>query len=400
MPDLLKKALDIRFFSHISAHIFGIVAPLAIYNLTHSLTYAGISLFLEWAFKLFTYFYGGVIFSLKNANYLLKATFYFRLISLLALIVTLQGFGPWWGITIAAIAYQINSAIIYISFEVSISRWTSCSSSGHTKMIARDNWAGALGVGMGLFVHSLTALIGIALIFLIISIYMQNKYGSALFVDKDRKALHVSDFWAPMKSMRKMSKDMWKLGILSVLYNVPVAVIFPAMPFFMADAFGAKEISTAFFSTTNLVRIFVCASVLHLSLHYIKKYTSRVAFEHSLYVSLICLATMIFVPSYYFLTAMIGMGAFTYCMSPWIRETRQKLITDKAQAHELTGIMNAFTGVGFLIAGALTALNFHPKSLVIISFISLLLSFMVYLRMSYVKKSKHEYIQSQSTVVQ
>lgn len=397
MPDLLKKALDIRFFSHISAHIFGIVAPLAIYNLTHSLTYAGISLFLEWAFKLFTYFYGGVIFSFKNANYLLKTTFYFRVLSLLALIFTLQGFGPWWVITIAAIAYQINSAIIYISFEVSISSWTSCSSSGHTKIIARDNWAGALGIAMGLIFHSLTILICIALVFLAISIYMQNKYGSALFIDRESKNPHISDFLAPWKSMKNMSADMWKLGLLCVLYNVPVAVIFPAMPFFMSDAFNTKEISTAFFSTTNLVRIFICASVLHLSLSYIKKYTSRVAFEHSLYVSLVCLAAMIFAPSYYFLAAMIGMGAFTYCMAPWIRETRQKLITDKSQAHELTGIMNAFTGVGFLIAGTLTALNFHPKTLIIISFLSLLLSFVVYLRMSYVKKSKHAYIQSQST---
>lgn len=398
MPDLLKKALDIRFFSHISAHIFGIVAPLAIYNLTHSLTYAGISLFLEWSFKLLTYFYGGVIFSLKPANYLLKSTFYFRIISLIALIATLQGFGPWWIITIAAIAYQINSAIIYISFEVSISSWTSCSSSGHTKMIARDNWAGAIGVGMGLLIHSLTALIGIALIFLGISVYMQYKYGKALFVDREPKKLHISDFLSPLKSMKDMSADMWRLGALCVLYNVPVAVIFPAMPFFMADAFGTKDISTAFYSTTNLVRIFVCASVLHMSLYYIKKFTSRVAFEHSLYVSLVCLFAMLFAPSYLFLATMIGMGAFTYCMAPWIRETRQKLITDKSQAHELTGIMNAFTGVGFLIAGALTALNLHPKTLIIVSFVSLLLSFVVYLRMSYVKTSKNAYIQSQGTI--
>lgn len=350
----------IRFLKFFSGNIISIVIPLAIFNITHDLSMAGISVLLEWIPKIALYLMMGQIVSLKSESFLKKSTYLLKLLALILGYFAIKRYIPWYYLLAVSPFSQLNAAVFNVLYEVNSKKWSGCDSTGHAEFLKLDNLAGVCALVLCFILKDVESLMLVDVLVCMLSVYWVFKTSHMLY-DKKEKSNKKFSFKLIFSQLRYLNKPLWYNTLLDFCFNVPIAVLFAAYPFYIANALNVSKLETSDYSLINIARTFICFVFLHVCAEYLKKSNeSWKVFKYSIALSIGCTIGLCLFKGYTFILISMMFGAVCFGCYPWIRGTRQKMSSQTKEKHAITAVVTALKSIAYLVAGGLMMIHTNP----------------------------------------
>lgn len=354
----------LRLLGYAGVQFNALLVPILVFQLTGNATLAGMALFIEWLPKLAFYIGGGALvrkFSPVKAHTRLDAS---RLAALTILALCATGLGSVWLVALAAAVYQCANAVSNILFERAVTNWWDPSqrAGGHARLLQQDQWGCVLALAVGLVVQDPLLLASLALIIQATAFAEVLRHRDSIYPLKGTELPAPSNFW---RQLRKDVVVVTKLpiiqfSVMTVCLSLPSALVFSALVFFLAQAESSMVTPTGWLSFLLLVRTGLSLVTLQWVRSLLKKPNNE-EWLARLGVGLVLTCTVLLslqLPLWGVILVVTILGASGSLYLPWLRTTRQELITQlvpESSRLGATGVLIAVEAASYLLAAVLLA---------------------------------------------
>ena len=351
-----NKIAVLRLMGYIGVQFNSLLVPLLVFNITNSVSLAGLALIVEWIFKLIFYVIGGAFvekYQSKNIHIGLEIT---RLICLFFVLAGTLGLVSIWIIAVCAAVYQCANALSNILFErvVTTSWEKELRPQGHARLFQKDQLGCLLALLLGLIVKSLFVLSLIAIIVQFLTVVGVLRYSKEIHVSNMKSKNFFSQLKQDIKFINQT--EIWKFFTMSFLVSIPIAFVFSAIVFFIESSKIDSTATTSYsLSFLLLVKTALSLSVLQIMRKYLlisfnEKSLAYAGLTLVLITGLILTQSISFI---LFVTIASIMGASLCLYLPWLRSQRQEIINKNIPISSragVTGIMIAGEALSYLMA--------------------------------------------------
>lgn len=360
MTSVFSQAIRVRGLGYASANFSALINPMLMYQLTHSLSLAGLSLILEWLPKLSVYLYGASWIQQFHARRMHRIVECMRFGAFLLLGSVAFHLLPWWGITLSGILFQSANALSNLLFERNTQHWNIISTQHTYSALLRADLLGSLSATIvSMLVADMHILIGIALAFQVFVMIVVQRYSRSLYQHTDHQPQELTtwvrtEMTTPFRLMQQVNGSIARYLLISMSLNLPVALVFTQMPFFLNHAY-ATTIDNQFFGMINFWRILSGFVYMQAMTHAASKGLHRPWHILSMII-FACSLVGLFGEHHFFVISMIAMGISFYGITPWLRGLRQEEILKHPEGCAMTGILIAMDAFVYLFAGMVAML--------------------------------------------
>lgn len=360
MTSVFDLAIRARGLGFASANFSALINPMLMYQLTHSLSLAGLSLILEWLPKLSVYLYGASWIEQFHARRMHRTLEVMRLMAFVFLALVAFHVLPWWGITLSGILFQSANALSNLLFERNTQHWSIISTQHTYTSLLRADLLGSLSATVvSMMVPSMHILIGIAMAFQMTVMIITYRYSKRLYQHTEHQPRLLrtwvqEEVTTPFRLVQTINGSVLRYLIISMSLNLPVALVFTQMPFFLNHAYGTT-IDNQFFGMINFWRILTGFLYMQAMTHASSKGHDRRWQILSMVLFGVSLMGL-FGNHHLFVVAMIAMGISFYGITPWLRSLRQREIQKHPEGLAITGILIAMDAFVYLFAGMVAML--------------------------------------------
>lgn len=368
-----RRLADLRFLGYVGTQFSGILIPVLIYQLTQSLTLAGLAMMIEWAPKLFFYVAGGSFithYGRRRMHFLLDAV---RMASLLVLLLAAFGHGNVWTIAIAAALYQCSNALSNILFEVAATHWWGRhGAQGHATMMKSDQFGCLLALSLAALFPDPKVVCLFALFFQVASLVMVRRSAADIYT-VEGKATSTAG-----RLHRQIARDMQalrqpailRLTFFSLLARMPLTIIFAMAVFYLHRAEPNLGNPTQLLSAILLVRALGSALLLEVVQRQLKAGVSEVGMAQWGFALMLLVAILAVFPLSLTcsIMAILAIGMVSYLCAPWQRANRQEVLRrhgGEASQAGVTGLMISIESSAYLLGATLAAACGNDMTLVL-----------------------------------
>lgn len=366
-----NKIAILRLLGYIGVQFNSLLVPLLVFQITKSVSLAGFSLVIEWIPKLVFYVIGGAFVERYQSKNIHMGLEVIRLICLFFVLAGVLNLVSVWVVAICAAAYQCANALSNILFERAVTtNWKKDDrTQGHAKIFQQDQLGCFLALLLGLIIKSLFVLSVVAITIQILTVIGVMRYSKKIHASN----IKSDNFFLQLKKDIKFvkQKEVLKFVIMSFLVSLPIAFVFSAIVFLIANSQTGFNSTTYVLSFLLLVKTALSISLLQI----MRKYLLIVFNEKSLaYIgfAIILISGLILTQSLSLMWLIILvsiMGASLCLYLPWLRSQRQEMISKSIPLSSRSGV------TGILIAGE--ALSYLMAALIMLVFNNLFLALFI-----------------------
>jgi MFS family permease len=360
---LQNRFAQLRFITYIGAQLVALAVPLLIFNLTHSLTFAGLALLIEWLPKLGLYFSGGALVWRFGERHCLLVLNILRTAVFAALALVCFGYGTVWVVVICAALYQCANAVSNVLFENLVTQhWPpEQRASGHARLMKCDQLGCMVALIFGLLTLQPLALVLGGLISQFICLFVLARCHGYLAPARPPSAGRaLTQVWQQLgRDIHAVKQaDLLSFSAMSMLLAIPFCCLFSVLAFYLNRAQPGVADNAQVLSLILLGKTVLGAGVLS----WLQQRLSKVGHENRygiagmlILVLGAALASQSFaLPAAIGLLFIISLGWMLY--QPWVRSLRQELVArhvPESSRGGATGILISVEALSYLLAGGL-----------------------------------------------
>ncbi|TAL65762.1 MAG: hypothetical protein EPN79_11320 [Burkholderiaceae bacterium] len=352
----------LRTLSYAGVQLNALLFPLLVYELSSSISLAGLALLAEWLPKFAFYLVGGSLmqrFGYSRAHLTLEIG---RFLALLGLLACANGGGSLWLLAACAALYQCSNAISNIIFETSVTRWwhVATRAHGHSLMLRADQIGCLLTLMAGIALKSPSVLLIAGLV--VQGLVLVNTFFKrGMLYPRQAEPIPRAKLIRQLKSdIHAASKGQLPFFALStVMMGAPIALLISALAYYLQRAQPGSASNAQMLSALLLARSALSLVVLQ----FVQKHLERGGSDNWIaWVGAAALALSSFAlaaPDLSTLALAVCismMGASASLYMPLLKNTRQAIVNANVSAESRSGVSGILLSVeagAYLVAGAL-----------------------------------------------
>jgi hypothetical protein len=374
---LHNQFAQLRLVTYVGAQLVALAVPLLIFSLTHSLTFAGLALLLEWLPKLGLYFSGGALVWRFGERQCLLALNLLRTFAFILLALVCLGYGNVWLVVVCAALYQCANAVSNVLFENLVTRYwpIELRASGHARLMKCDQLGCMVALVFALLTLQPLALVLGGLVSQLVCLVLLARCYKQLAqpgLHTPGRALH--QVWQQLTRDMRAAKqaNLLSFSAMSMLLAIPFCCIFSVLAFYLNRAEPGVADNAQLLSLVLLGKTVLSAGILSWLQQRLTRHGQENRYGIIGMVLLVigaALASQVFTLSVAIgLLFILSMGWMLY--QPWVRSLRQELIArhvPEASRGGVTGILISVEALSYLLAGGLLFITGNQLDLALLT---------------------------------